>query len=64
MCRALRDQDMTPEQVIARLNQLRKEFEDDKQDENYLALTHALLFISYQMAAFKQYLAEAKKRDA
>ncbi len=55
---------MTPEQVIARLNQLRKEFEDDKQDENYLALTHALLFISYQMAAFKQYLAEAKKRDA
>lgn len=52
---------MTPEQVIAKLNQLRKEFDDDKEDETYLALTHALLFISYQMAAFKQYLAESNK---
>ena len=52
---------MTAEQVIAKLNQLRKEFDDDKEDETYLALTHALLFISYQMAAFKQYLQESKK---
>jgi hypothetical protein len=50
---------MTAEQVIARLNQLRKEFEDDPESEEYLALTHALLFISYQMAAFKQYLTDA-----
>ena len=34
---------MTPEQVLARLNQLRKEYDDDKEDETYLALTHALL---------------------
>ena len=54
---------MTPEQVIARLNQLRKEFDDDTEDENYLALTHALLFISYQMAAFKQYMTEADKGE-
>ncbi len=54
---------MTPEQVLARLNQLRKEFEDDKEDENYLALTHALLFISYQMNAFKAYMAEAGKKE-
>ena len=53
---------MTPEQVLARLNQLRKDYEDDKEDEDYLALTHALLFISYQMSAFKQYLAEANKK--
>ena len=53
---------MTPEQVLARLNQLRKEFEDDPEDENYQAVTHALLFISYQMSAFKQYLAEANKK--
>ena len=50
---------MTAEQVIARLNQLRKEFDDDKEDENYLALTHAVLFVSYQMAAFKKYLVES-----
>ena len=53
---------MTPEQVLARLNQLRKEFEDDPEDENYQAVTHALLFISYQMSAFKQYMAEANKK--
>lgn len=54
---------MTPENVIARLNQLRKDYDDDKESEDYLALTHALLFISYQMSAFKQYMAEAKQRD-
>ncbi len=54
---------MTPEQVLARLNQLRKEYDDDKEDEDYLALTHALLFMSYQMTAFKQYMAEAKKKE-
>mgnify|MGYP000066257616 CR=1 FL=1 len=52
---------MTPENVLARLNQLRKEFDDDKENEDYLALTHALLFLSYQMAAFKQYMAEANE---
>jgi hypothetical protein len=50
---------MTAEQVIARLLQLRKEFDDDKEDENYFALTHAVLFMSYQMAAFKKYLVES-----
>lgn len=54
---------MTPEQVIARLNQLRKDYDDDKEDEDYQALTHALLFISYQMAAFKQYMQEAEKKQ-
>jgi hypothetical protein len=54
---------MTSEQVLARLNQLRKEYDDDKEDETYVALTHALLFISYQMSAFKQYMAEASKKE-
>src|SRR5262249_60412366 len=53
---------MTPEQVIARLNQLRKEFDDDKENEDYFALRHALLFISYQMATFKTYMQEASKK--
>jgi hypothetical protein len=53
---------MTPEQVLARLNALRKEYDDDPESEDYQALTHALLFVSYQMAAFKQYLAEAGRK--
>ena len=53
---------MTVEQVIARLNQMRKDFDDDKESEEYQALTHALLFVSYNMAAFKQYLQEASKK--
>jgi hypothetical protein len=54
---------MTPEQVLARLNTLRKDYDDDKEDPDYLALTHALLFLSYQMNAFKQYMAEAGKKE-
>jgi hypothetical protein len=53
---------MTAEQILARLNALRKDYDDDEDSEDYQALTHALLFLSYQMAAFKQYLAEAEKK--
>jgi hypothetical protein len=52
---------MTAEQVLARLNALRQEYSDDKEDETYLALHHAFLFLSYQMGAFKEYLQEAQK---
>ena len=52
---------MTPEQIMARLNQMRKEYDDDKESEEYQVLTHALLFISYNLALFKQYLQETKK---
>lgn len=52
---------MTAEQVIACLNTLRKDYDDDKESTEYQSLTHALLFVSYQLAGFKQYLAEAKK---
>jgi hypothetical protein len=52
---------VTVEQVLARLNALRQEYSDDREDETYQALHHAFLFISYQMAAFKQYVQEAQK---
>jgi hypothetical protein len=52
---------MTAEQVLARLNALRQEYSDDREDETYQALHHAFLFLSYQMGAFKQYLQEAQK---
>lgn len=53
---------MTAEQVLAKLYQLRKEFDDDREDETYQALDHAFLFISYRIAEFKQYLEEVKSR--
>jgi hypothetical protein len=55
---------LTPEQILARLNELRKEYEDedDPDNEHFQALHHAFLFISYQLDAFKKYLAEAAAR--
>jgi hypothetical protein len=54
---------MTTEQVLARLNQMRKDFDDEKDSEEYQTLTHALLFISYNMAQFKQYLAQTIDKE-
>jgi hypothetical protein len=56
---------LTPEQVLARLNELRKEYEDedDPDNEHFQALHHAFLFLSYQLDAFKKYLAEAAARS-
>jgi hypothetical protein len=50
--------DLTPEAILAKLNELRHEAEDDKTDPEYLALHHAFCFISYQTTEFKQYLKE------
>ncbi len=55
---------LTAEQVLSKLNELRKEYqdEDDPDDPHFLALHHAFLFLSYQMDAFKSYLQEAQKK--
>lgn len=49
---------MTADQLLAKLYALRKDFADDPEDETYLALHHAFMFISYNMAQFKEYVAE------
>jgi hypothetical protein len=51
----------TAEQLLAKLYELRKDYADDPEDLNYLALHHAFLFASYQMEAFRKYLQEAQK---
>ncbi len=55
---------LTVEQILARLNELRKDYQDDDDpgDEHYLALHHAFLFISYNMEAFKKYVQEEAKK--
>lgn len=50
----------TADQLLAKLYALRKDYADDPEDETYLALHHAFLFISYKMGEFKEYV----KREA
>ncbi len=45
----------TADQLLAKLYELRKDYADDPEDLTYQALHHAFLFISYNMAAFKEY---------
>lgn len=49
---------MKAETLLARLNELRKDASDDEEDLEYLALHHAVCFISYKMADFQAYLDE------
>ena len=53
---------LNADQLLARLYALRKDYADDPEDETYLALHHAFLFISYKMGEFKDYVSkEAEK---
>jgi hypothetical protein len=56
---------LTAEQLLAKLYELRKDYQDDDDPDNehYQALHHAFLFISYQMDAFKKYVQEAQKKE-
>jgi hypothetical protein len=50
---------LTAEQLLDKINKLRKDYADDPEDETYLALHHAFLFMSYQIGLLKEYLANA-----
>ena len=52
---------MKAEPLLAKLNELRHEAEDDKTDLEYLALHHAFCFISYKTSDFQAYLDEVDK---
>lgn len=52
---------MKAEPILAKLNELRHEAEDDPTDIEYLALHHAFCFISYKMSEFQNYLNEVEK---
>jgi hypothetical protein len=54
---------LTAEQLLDKINKLRKDYADDPEDETYQALHHAFLFMSYQVGLLKQYLQEAAKRE-
>jgi hypothetical protein len=49
---------MKAETMLAELNRLRQDLDEDKTDIEWLTLHHAFCFISYQMGAFQAYLDE------
>jgi len=54
---------MKAEQILAKLNELRHDAEDDKTDIEYLALHHAFCFVSYKMSEFQAYLDEVVEQE-
>lgn len=54
---------LTAEQLLDKINKLRKDFADDPEDETYQALHHAMLFMSYKVGLLKEYLQEAAERE-
>ena len=54
---------LTAEQLLDKINKLRKDYADDPEDETYQALHHGFLFMSYQMSALKKYLEEAARKE-
>ncbi|MGD2107811.1 MAG: hypothetical protein PVI86_00335 [Phycisphaerae bacterium] len=55
--------DMRAEQILAKLNELRHEAEDDKTDLEYLAIHHAFCFISFKTGEFQKYLDEVASNE-
>ncbi len=55
---------LTADQMLAKLYELRKDYQDDDDPDNehYQALHHAFLFLSYNLEAFRKYLQEAQKK--
>ncbi len=49
---------MKAETLLAELNRLRKDLDEDRSDVEWLTLHHAFCFISYKMGDFQKYLDE------
>jgi len=50
------------DQMLAKLYALRKDYADDPEDDTYQALHHVFLFVSYNMAAFKEYVKKEEEK--
>ena len=55
---------MRAETMLAELNRLRKDLDEDGSDIEWLTLHHAFCFISYKMGDFQVYLDEQAQRGA
>ena len=55
---------MKVETILAELNRLRKDLDEDRSDIEWLSLHHAFCFISYQLGPFQAYLNEQEEKGA
>lgn len=55
---------MKAEMMLAELNRLRQDLDEDKGDIEWLTLHHAFCFISYKTGDFQAYLDEQKESGA
>lgn len=55
---------MKAEPLLAKLRELYKEWDDDKEGDEYQTLYHAFCFISYKMGDFQKYLDEVSNKDS
>lgn len=55
---------MKAETLLAELNRLRKDLDEDPSDLEWLTLHHAFCFISYKMGDFQKYVDEEARKGA
>jgi len=55
---------MKAETILAELNRLRQDLDEDKTDIEWLTLHHAFCFISYKTGEFQAYLDEQAEKGA
>ncbi|MFN7021093.1 MAG: hypothetical protein ACK4WH_07175 [Phycisphaerales bacterium] len=55
---------MKAEAILAELNRLRKDLDEDPSDIEWLTLHHAFCFISYKLSDFQRYLDEQAAKGA
>lgn len=55
---------MKAETMLAELNRLRKDLDEDQTDIEWLTLHHAFCFISYKTGEFQDYLTEQAEKGA
>ncbi len=55
---------MKAETLLAELNRLRKDIDEDPSDIEWVTLHHAFCFISYKMGEFQAYIDEQAAKGA
>ncbi len=55
---------MKAETILAELNRLRKDLDEDPTDIEWLTLHHVFCFVSYKMGEFQRYLEDQAERGA
>jgi hypothetical protein len=53
----------TPEEFLSKLNQMRKDLDDDPDDPEWVVLHQAFCFISYKFGEFGEYWREVKEEE-